>query len=476
MSAGLGLYSYYSSLTMTSLRRELADWIMPEQVAEVIPEVLPEMEVIAPEVVVKPAVSVAGALCGELRRGLSGVAHVSVDGFGMVKDLVSSMPMSVKVGGLMVATALATHYVSTKHVAIEAKWAWLRDKLRRKPKVVMAVGSTSKILESRRAGSEESEMTAYKGQCQIGTFEGGRFVVSGAALRFAHNYLVGPDHVLGASNLHAHGKQGWVSLEGKERVPLATDLVAIQLTDAEFATIGVTEVRIGVFDSPIYAQVVGPLGRGTTGALRDDSSCFGRVVYEGTTLPGYSGSAYSSGALCYGMHQCGGQINGGFSTSFIWCLLRIYLRRRDEDTADHLTREFNRGKGIYWSTSHTDPSEVMVRINGRYEYHSVDVMYDVFGSDWMDRKELKRRGRDFQDFKDVEFESASGSGEAKSLKFGASGILENPQPTPGLGPQELMTEFRKLSKKSRLRFRKLLHSSQDDSTMSGQEKSESQTS
>nr|QYW05758.1 MAG: hypothetical protein 1 [Partitiviridae sp.] len=427
---------------MTSLRFQLAMWLAPELVKET-------EEVVKPVVEVKR--SVAGALWSGLRRGLSEVAQASVSGFGVVKSVVDATPQPIKVGGLVLATAVATYYVSNNKNSLEAKYAKLREILRREAKVVMAVGSTSKILESRRAGSDETDMTPYKGQCQIGVYDGSRFVVHGAALRFAHNYLVGPDHVLGGSKLYARGKQGRVPLDGKDRIPLATDLVAIQLTEVEFSTIGVAEIRIGVSENPVYAQVVGPLGKGTTGKLSDDSTCFGRLVYEGTTLPGYSGSAYSSGPFCYGMHQCGGQVNGGFSASFIWCLLRMYLGRRDEDTADHLMNEFRKGRGIYWSTSHTDPSEVMVRINGKYEYHSIDTMYDVFGKDWMEKPELRKRGRDFQDFKDVQFESSL-SGEVKGLKSGGSGILENPQGTPQLNLPSLIDAYNKLSTKSRKKF------------------------
>nr|UCD55931.1 MAG: hypothetical protein 1 [Solemoviridae sp.] len=464
----MALNGHYSSAMMTSLRYQLATWIMPEIPAEV--QIIDAAEE-AVETVVRE--SVAGVLWSGLRRGVLDVARASKFGCGLVKDCYDSLPGPVKVGGLIVATAVATHYLGKRKIGIESKVARVKDFFRPNMKVVMAVGSTAKIMESKRVGSEETDMTPYKGQCQIGSYDGSKFVVSGAALRFAHNYIVGPDHVLGAVGLVARGKQGRVSLDGKERLPLATDLVAIQLTDAEFSAIGVSEVKIGVFESSIYAQVVGPLGKGTTGALKDDPTCFGRVIYDGTTLPGYSGSAYSSGSFCYGMHQCGGQVNGGFSASFIWCLLRIHMRRRDEDTADHLMREFNRGKGIYWSTSYTDPTEVIVRINGKYEYHSTDTMYDVFGNDWMNRTELKRRGRDFQDFKDVEFESKP-LGEAQSLKSGGSGILESPQGTRTLSPQGLMQEYSKLSSKSRRRFRKSLGLLKEEATMSGQERSESQ--
>nr|QVG74738.1 hypothetical protein 1 [Virus sp.] len=468
--------SDYSSAIMTSLRRDLAMMIYPsEPIVSLVelPPMLPDPPMMGEmaTLTVEAKRSAAGVLWSGLRRGVSSLTHASIDGAKVVKSCLDCLPNSVKVGGLVVATAVATHLISKHKRDIDAKMARLRDMFRPEMKVVMAVGSTAKILESKRAGSEESDMTAYKGQCQIGFYDGSKFIVTGAALRFACNYLVGPDHVLGASNILAKGRQGRVSLDGKERVPLATDLVAILLTDAEFSTLGVSEVKIGVFESSIYAQVVGPLGKGTTGALKDDNSCFGRVIYDGTTLPGYSGSAYSSGSYCYGMHQCGGQVNGGFSASFIWCLLRIHLKRRDEDTADHLMREFNKGKGIYWSTSHTDPSEVIVRINGRYEYHSTDTMYDVFGNDWMNKTELKRRGRDFQDFKDVEFESAHLPGESRSLKSGGSGILAKPQDMQALSHQSLMEEYRKLSKNSRRQFRKSLGMLRDDITTSGQEKS-----
>ncbi|APG75723.1 hypothetical protein 1 [Wuhan insect virus 34] len=472
--------SDYSSAIMTSLRRELAEMIRPSQplvsLAELPP--IPEAPLVegAVRLTVEAKRSAAGVLWSGLRRGVSSLMHASLDGAKVAKECFDSLPSSVKVGGLIVTTAVATHLIGKHKRDIDAKVAKFRDMFRPEMKVVMAVGSTAKILESKRAGSEESDMTAYKGQCQIGCYDGSKFVVTGAALRFASNYLVGPDHVLGASNLIAKGRQGRVPLDGKERIPLATDLVAILLTDAEFANLGVSEVKIGVFESSIYAQVVGPLGKGTTGALKDDNSCFGRVIYEGTTLPGYSGSAYSSGSYCYGMHQCGGQVNGGFSASFIWCLLRIHLRRRDEDTADHLMREFSKGKGIYWSTSHTDPSEVIVRINGRYEYHSTDTMYDVFGNDWMNKTELKRRGRDFQDFKDVEFESAPVSGESRSLKSGGSGILESPQDSLPLSHQSLMKEYQKLSKDSKMKFRKSLGMWMEGPTTSGRVKSGNPTS
>lgn len=432
---------------------------------------------IAPDLVVKPVEKAkwyaAGALWSGLRRGFSEVARVSLSGVEVVKNVYDLTPTPVKIGGLVLATAATTYLVSKNKTTLETKYAKLRDFISRDAKVVMAVGSTAKILESRRAGSDETEMTPYKGQCQIGTFEGSKFVVTGAALRFAHNYLVGPDHVLGASKLYARGKQGRVLLDGKERIPLATDLVAIQLSEVEFSTIGISEIRIGVSEKAVYAQVVGPLGRGTTGKLYDDNSCFGRLIYDGTTLPGYSGSAYSSGPFCYGMHQCGGQVNGGFSASFIWCLLRMHLGRRDEDTADHLMNEFRKGHGIYWSTSHTDPDEVMVRINGKYEYHSIDTMYDVFGKDWMEKPELRKRGRDFQDFRDVEFESAPLSGEVKDLKSGVSGILENPQPTRQLSPLDLMNAYKKLSPELQRKFRQLHHGWLDEQNMSGQVKTRS---
>lgn len=159
-------------------------------------------------------------------------------------------------------------------------------------------------LESRRQGSEESPMTMPPYQCAIGYKDGAEFKVIGYAIRMDENVLVGPDHVLSDDedmNKQACGKQGIISLRGKDRIILDTDLVMIKLEPKDLSSIGIKQCKIGELpEHGQMAQIVGPRSLGTMGRLLHDTLSFGRVVYEGTTVGGYSGAAYQIGSAVVG--------------------------------------------------------------------------------------------------------------------------------------------------------------------------------
>lgn len=315
-------------------------------------------------------------------------------------------------------------------------------------------------LESRRDGSEETFMTFPKSQCQIGFKRDGKFVVIGCAVRFAHGVLVGPDHVLSDEDLEekfAYGSQSTVSLKGKERIALDTDLVMIKLTDKEFSTIGIAECRItGLNDSGALAQIVGPEKKGTLGRLIHDKTIFGRVLYEGTTLAGYSGSIYASGHGTLGLHQMGGVVNSGYSASYVWMLVRQVLGLRFEDSDDWLMGQYKSGKRLKWN-HHGDPEFVQVCVNGLYSTVKTASMTKAFGNKWSDSDGLLEMSseRAYGDYESrVEVVK---SGEASSsMHLGVLSLQENSQASSQLIVPSVIAEYNKLSKKQQLAFRKSL--------------------
>lgn len=313
------------------------------------------------------------------------------------------------------------------------------------------------VLESRRDGSEEQVMTSPRCQCKIGRLQDGVFSVLGCAIRFEGDYLVSPDHVMGGDDLEEKfvlGVQGLVSLRGKERLKIATDMVAVKVTATEAARIGAQICVLGGLKRTTYAQIVGPFGKGTTGVLKDDPWVFGRLVYEGTTIGGYSGAAYMSGNQVIGLHQCGGHLNGGYSATYIWTNLKSALRQFSvsEETGDFLRGQYNAGKKMRWSTT-GDPSYVQVQVDGIYTMVTKEGMDKAFGRDWQN-SEVIQRGYD-RVYDDNQLESVSGESN-RSKCPGASSIVGKSQELERQDPLDVIAAFKRLSTDQQQDFRRLL--------------------
>lgn len=251
-----------------------------------------------------------------------------------------------------------------------------------------------RISESRRSNSEEEPMTPPKFQAKIGVFRDGRFVVIGCAVRLKHNVLVSPDHVIAEEPeekfVMGHLPDKYVSLKGKELHVIATDLVALVMTENELSLLGLKEAKIGYVSRKTYCQIVGPIGKGTQGDLELDE-VFGRVVYSATTVPGYSGAAYVSGSALMGIHQSGGKVNGGYAASYIWCLVREQiLRQEPEGSEDWLMSQFDSGRELRWEANPTEPSMVRIQVNGEFSNVQRSSMKKSFGADWDDQRVIRR--------------------------------------------------------------------------------------
>lgn len=327
-------------------------------------------------------------------------------------------------------------------------------------------------LESYREGSEESDMTPPKNQCKIGYWREGEFVVLGSALRFGLN-LVMLDHVAGGDpqtsvEKFAYGKQGYLSLKGREPDILDTDLMRLKLTEAEFSKIGIaTTIIKTVPENGSFASCVGPLGKGTAGNIRHDAQVFGRLVYSGTTKYGYSGSAYSMAGGMVGIHQTGGAINSGYDAGYVACLLAILDKEVSESSKQWLEAQYRAGRKIKWAYT-GDPDSVQVRIAGKYTIVQRESLEQTFGRNWDTKDELYMQSADgYRDY-----ESAQPSGEASPVVVfpGASTGTVEPRGSAQPNPQDLMNMYVSFSRQQRNAFRKLLHgSTAQQSIMSGPE-------
>lgn len=296
------------------------------------------------------------------------------------------------------------------------------------------------VMESRRPGSEEACMSFPACAARIGSVrDGGKFVALGVAVRFPLNMLVAPDHVLcdiDSEDKMAFGSQKPFSLRGKVRIPLATDLVGIILTEAEFSRIGVAECHVGhIQDTGAMVSIVGPDSKGTVAAMSNDKTQFGRVIYNGTTLAGYSGAPYMSGNRVVGLHQLGGPVNSGFSASFVWLLVKEFLKARDESSEDWLLGQYKAGREVQWR-EHSDIDRageyVQVCINGQYSAVKFDSMNKAFGGRWRNSPRFSaKNSATYGDFESRPIPSTSSvepSGEANSsTHLGASSVLESAQ-------------------------------------------------
>lgn len=324
-------------------------------------------------------------------------------------------------------------------------------------------------LESVRSGSTEAPLTPPKFQCQVlekvrGTDE---LRVVGCAVRFPEGVMVAPDHVLvdlgpdSKKYFRGHNTSGkLVPLSGIEIVQLDADLAMMSLTPAQFADIGVREASV-LPVSPLgqSVKIVGGFGKGTSGVIKNDLYAFGKTIYSGTTLPGYSGAAYAAGPQVLAVHQAGGAINAGFSASYIYSRLRSHLKIKYEESADFLQSQFKAGKRIRARRIGVD--EVALEISGRFCVVSTDAVEKVYGKNWEDQgSDMKTTQR--VDYFDLTPEGSKAmvsvaSGEDQNLERpGASSMPENSQDTEQSQALDLLEEYQSLSPKQRKAFRTLI--------------------
>lgn len=344
---------------------------------------------------------------------------------------------------------------------------WFRDRWSQ-PKIVVDNSnlSVTNILESTRDGSTEAPMTSPKCQARICKMRDNTLYVIGLASRYDDEFLMTADHCVGGDGTEEQflvGRQGMISLKDKERVVLAPDATAISLTPKEWSTVGVTVASQGeIPQNGTTVSIVGPESKGTTGTIRHDPNVFGRVIYESTTKPGYSGGAYTAGPRVVAMHQMGGKHNSGICSSYLAMLLRLHKGVVHESSEQWLQSQFQAGSTVHWS--HADPGNVDVMIGGKFSRVTSEAMTSAFGVEWSTHHTLHRSQKPrYYDVEDLESANADipaetpTSGEANGSTLpGASNQQESNQDLDQSNTRGAITAYMKLSPKQRATFQRSL--------------------
>lgn len=332
----------------------------------------------------------------ELIDSVGGSIPSPPSGFGeMIRRRFEKVTATVTGKGSLAAAALAGVYVAhryglfgkTKKTVMNVLpfIRWGMTKLGVDPPVVVAAPKTRKnCLESAREGSHEVPMPTPKCQVLIGEMISGEFHAFGNGVRIK-NWLVAPAHVLfQVKSPVVKGRQSWLEITTEEYEDLDTDLVAIRMSDRQWSTIGASICSIAhvTYTAGHYVSVVGVTGKGTCGVLRDDSTVFGRMVYDGTTLAGYSGAGYMAGPQLVGVHTNGGAVNGGYSASYIMVILNLLDREKPEDSDDWLRDMMKRNKRIRIDKRWMDLDDVRIQVDGRYAVVSRDALRSAMGDDF----------------------------------------------------------------------------------------------
>lgn len=308
--------------------------------------------------------------------------------------------------------------------------------------------SALQIGESSRAGSYEQVTKKPTEQLEVFTLEEPAVFVGYCCRMSAgqKDYLVVPGHVLalaaaGGDEVVVKGPAGQKSLKVTGEIILETDLVALETTNQFLSSIGASVVKPGVIDGKTSVTIAGPKGKGTVAPM-EASTMFGRLVYKGTTLPGYSGALYRV-SKPVAMHLSGGTVNLAISLSYVQLLLNRVAKEVHEATEDYLQKLYVSKVKIRAHRSPNDYDDIFLDIGGRYVGVDASTFSKVFGDTAADNLT--------SDYGYVDYES---SFQVRPGKSGASGKQDGEKSGPSNSDTTSIPGYSKLSQKQRRKFRK----------------------
>lgn len=226
-----------------------------------------------------------------------------------------------------------------------------------------------------------------KGQVTVAIKRDGTLHVVGGGLRI-ENHLVTPTHntIMGCELWVLNGdKEARVDVDTE--IQLAADVSAFSVPENVWSRLQVGQVKLGPLKALATVTVTSACDQKYSISSLKASQPMGRVVYEGSTMPGFSGSAYMNGTVALGMHCHGGVRGGGYELLYLWARLKLALDQVPEDSSDFFLREARRG----YDYEDLGSEDVVLRFaDGNYHRTKKDVLdrmkvLDV--SNWADEME-----------------------------------------------------------------------------------------
>lgn len=141
------------------------------------------------------------------------------------------------------------------------------------------------------------------------------------------DYLIVPTHVLhhGQGGVYMVTEEKEIKVPLNEAIDLAADVTAIAVTPSTWSVVGVNQAKLGPLCKTANVQVMSSCDLKFSVGTLSLGSTLGRVVYDASTQPGFSGSAYMDGNVCKGMHLHGGVVAGGYEMLYIYARLKHHL-------------------------------------------------------------------------------------------------------------------------------------------------------
>lgn len=296
---------------------------------------------------------------GVLSRCLSG----SVKGLICMKDalkiLVPPMPRSGLAIGLTSAFGGAA--------LVGAGVAYYRHKTSVKPVSIM-VDPLSTDPEGMIPGSIPMK-NGREPSCQVRLAfkQGDSYVIVGAGLR-VENYLITPTHNCQAGvDLYAVRGTNVVLVDADTEKMLAADVSAFCLTESQWSLLGVKQAKLGPLARDATVMITSSCDyQYSTGILSvGNGRTLGRVEYNASTLPGFSGSGYMNGQVCLGMHCHGGIKPGGYEMLYIYVRLKQAIGQTPESSDDFLLGEASKKS---WQVEELSDNAAVVRMSTGHYY------------------------------------------------------------------------------------------------------------
>lgn len=326
-------------------------------------------------------------------------------------------------------------YLGVFHVSKFLRSCFFPDTKRKNPKRKVKPADDGRVPESTRDGSVETKMPHRKGEAFIFIVDEDSEFVNGKGCR-VHDWLVLPEHVIapaqgllsiGVANPADPSKFARLS-DTHETIPVATDVIAIRLSNDMWSKIGITSVSIGVVNRANTVTVTGIKGLGTLSNLRPARSV-GELIYEGTTAPGYSGALYMYSNMALGIHLSGGSQNRGIALGMVLAVLNKLSNIKPEATEDFFRKMANATDSADILVERWGQDDCKIFYRGKYHVTDIETLETSFG-DRFDSVFYREALQ--QDFRH------------RPISGALSKLPSTPKPKPSLTAAKLTHEFNSL--------------------------------
>lgn len=269
------------------------------------------------------------------------------------------------------------------------------------------------VLEGGRVPSCQVKL-AYKR-------EDGTFVILGAGVRVLDHLITPAHNAIHGRPLFAMAKDCQVEILG-DGLNLAADVVAFPLSEQQWSRMGITRAKLAPLGAPRTVSVISSCDLKYSVGRLTAITPMGRVKYDSSTMPGFSGSVYADGNTALGMHCHGGAYAGGYEMLYLYKRLQHALEKIDESSEDFL-RNLTKSKRRLL-IEELDNDYAIVR-DETGQYHLTDrqlrerIRELEASENWADETELHqlRREADDRDYVDTYFDE-DGSHDVYKRKGG----------------------------------------------------------